>query len=284
MKNTNTGMTQILIKTIVKRALKDIKESPERNTRNLVDMALNFSTGRFQKNFFEAAQKMLRNEQSAYYKLIQDIALTVDIDKIITFGMNVGYTSCTLGAQTIRRLEQEQQFNIPWSITLITDLQNNPDAIETYRSVIQQGKELGVYTWLIFSANKTQQLLPLMKENPDCGFVLFCNATELSESLLEEANFLQNLMFSIQYEENIANACAKLRQREMLYSLHIPYQTENAGLITSGGLLCCAEELQPIFTFFIPASDIFYRISPSVFCEAITLCCYICCIQKSLRC
>lgn len=51
------SMSEILIRSLVKRAIKDIRESPERSTRNLVDMALNFSNGRFQTHFLKTAQK-----------------------------------------------------------------------------------------------------------------------------------------------------------------------------------------------------------------------------------
>lgn len=45
-------VSRILIETIVKKTLKEIKDSPERSVRNLVDMALNCSEGRFQHRFF----------------------------------------------------------------------------------------------------------------------------------------------------------------------------------------------------------------------------------------
>ena len=44
--------SRILIETIVRKALKDIKKSPERSSRNLVDLALQFSEGKFQQDFF----------------------------------------------------------------------------------------------------------------------------------------------------------------------------------------------------------------------------------------
>lgn len=255
MNNINEGMTQKLIRTFVKKAFHDIKEEPQRNIRNLVDMALNFSNGRFQKNFFESAQELLRNEQSAYYKLIQDLVLSVDTDRILTFGMNVGYTSCTAGAEVIRKIEQEQGFNIPWSLTLITDLQKNANVMPIYSSLIQQGKELGIYTWLIFSSNRTPELLPLIKTNPDCGFILFCQAEEVTEALLSEADSLPNLMFSIEYGEAAVDTCARLRQKKLLYSVHIPYQEKDAASITSGEFLCWSETLHPIFTLFIPPAS-----------------------------
>ena len=50
--------SRIIIKTFVRTALKDADESPERCTRNLVDMALHFSKGRFQQEFFEGFLRM----------------------------------------------------------------------------------------------------------------------------------------------------------------------------------------------------------------------------------
>ena len=73
-KDTN----QILIETMVQRSLRDIACSPERTIRNLVDLALNFSHGRFQRNFLETAQAMLKNKKSAYYDLLKDAIASID--------------------------------------------------------------------------------------------------------------------------------------------------------------------------------------------------------------
>ena len=59
--------SRIIIKTFVRTALKDADESPERCTRNLVDMALHFSKGRFQQEF-QMAEKL----PSHFVELVQD--------------------------------------------------------------------------------------------------------------------------------------------------------------------------------------------------------------------
>ena len=103
--------SRIIIETLVRKALRDIKDSPERSMRNLVDMALHFSQGRFQQRFFTAAQTMLQNEQSAYYDMVQDLVNHVDPERILRFGMDLGYNSCTYGANTIRCLEEKEKCN-----------------------------------------------------------------------------------------------------------------------------------------------------------------------------
>ena len=82
--------SRIMIKTFVKSALKDAENSPERCTRNLVDMALNFSNNSSQYSFFSIARQMLNNENSPYYPLIEDILKHIDKDKLLNFGLNIG--------------------------------------------------------------------------------------------------------------------------------------------------------------------------------------------------
>ena len=103
MENT---MSRILVTSVVRKALNDMKESPERSTRNLVDMALQFSEGRFQQRFFTSAQTMLKNKNSGYYGLIRNTLARVDTERLFTFGMNLGYNSCTVGARKIRENEK----------------------------------------------------------------------------------------------------------------------------------------------------------------------------------
>lgn len=78
----------IIIETVVKKTLREIKDSPERSIRNLVDMALLFSDGRFQRNFFEVAQTMLQNEHSPYYGLIEDTIAHVNSERLFQFGIH----------------------------------------------------------------------------------------------------------------------------------------------------------------------------------------------------
>ncbi len=113
-----TNLNRTLIETTIRNSIKQIKNDPERSMRNLIDMALSFSNGRFQKHFLEVAQTMLQKETSCYYKIIPDLVANGDTERIVTFGMNIGYNGCTLGAQTIRELEATEHFNIPWSISL----------------------------------------------------------------------------------------------------------------------------------------------------------------------
>ena len=66
------SMSRILIETTVRQTLKGLQDNPKRSVRNLVDMALHFSEGRFQYRFFQTAHTMLEHQDSAYYALVED--------------------------------------------------------------------------------------------------------------------------------------------------------------------------------------------------------------------
>lgn len=95
-RSVNT-IARTLIQTVVRQKLNAIKSDPERSLRNLVDMGLSFAAGSEQKRFLQQAQRTLQDENSAYYRIIYDMALHVDTEHLMGFGMNLGYNSLTAG-------------------------------------------------------------------------------------------------------------------------------------------------------------------------------------------
>jgi len=249
MENT---MSRILVTSVVRKALNDMKESPERATRNLVDMALHFSEGRFQQRFFTSAQTMLKNENSGYYGLIRDTMAYVDTERLFTFGMNLGYNGCTEGAQKIRASETKLGFNIPWTITLKLDARIVEERMSRYHDLIRQGEGLGIYAWMLFASDTAQAALSFPQEHPDSAFCLFCEADDLTPGVLEQAAELHNLMLVVRYEESAADICAQMRELGLLYSVWYEYGIQDVETILNGDLFYSAQQLFPIFTVLVP--------------------------------
>lgn len=248
MENT---VSRILIETIVKKTLKEIKDCPERSVRNLVDMALNFSEGRFQYRFFEAAQTMLKNENSPYYGLIRDTVAHVDAEHLAGFGMNLGYNGCTVGAKKIRATEETRDFNIPWSVSLCIDAEYFPAHLEQYHRVIDQGESLGIYTWLLFVDGPPHEVLALTDRHSDSAFILFCTPQDATPPFLDVAASLNNLMLAIRFGENAPQVCTLARERGLLYSVYHCYCAGDTEAITSGTMFHGIERLHPVFTILL---------------------------------
>jgi len=254
-----------LIETVVRRTLSDIRDCPERTIRNLIDMALHFAEGRFERNFFSIAQHMLEDEHSAYYDLIKDAAMNVDTERALRFGMNLGYNGCALGAKTIRENEGKHCFNIPWSLSLIVDSLRFGELKECYHALIAQANSLGIYTFLLRTKGRMQDILSLIEHHKNSAFVLFCKAEEITDSFINVLEELPHAMVSVLMSKDADEACAMLRNRRHLYALEIPYGTENAAAITSGSALDTAQMLHPAFTLLTPESSCPESISQRVY-------------------
>lgn len=246
------SMSRMLVETVVKRALNSIKESPERGIRNLVDMALQFSEGRFQKNFFAATQTLLQNENSAYYSLVRDAVTYTDMNRLYTFGMNLGYNSCTEGARRIRRNENEMHCRIPWTLFLQINATGFDERLDMYNTLIQEGERLGIYTWMIGAMDDPQKALSLAKSHPDSAFCIFCEYEKITAAFLDDAAEIYNIMPVIRYEESAADLYANLRKTGMLYSVWYPYGQNDIEIILNGDLFNSTQQLSPIFTVLIP--------------------------------
>lgn len=249
------SMFRILIETVVKNSLKNIQDNPERGIRNLVDLALQFSEGRFQKNFFSTAQTMLQNENSAYYGLVRDTVAHTDTERICTFAMNLGYNGCTVGAQRIRENEKSLRCNIPWAMTMRID----PDTFEhnrqSYQAMLLEGESLGIYTWMLFAPGQPEKVLPLVKEHSDSAFFIFCKGEDMTAEFLDEVSELYHVMIAVQYEESAAGICDTLRKTGLLYSVWYQYGQKDAEYILNGDLFSSAQQLSPVFTAFLPGPD-----------------------------
>lgn len=247
------NMSSLLVGTVVKKALRSIKEDPERCVRNLVDMALQFSAGRFQKRFFAAAQTMLQNEGSGYYDLIRHSVVNADTDRLYTFGMNLGYNGCTVGADRIRKNEAKLGCRIPWTIILQLDPKQYASHVHEYHTLIRDGEALGIYTWMIFAQQQPETVLSLAAAHPDSAFVLFCEPEDVTSAFLDHAAEIQNVMITVRYDEETSDGiCSSLRDMGLLYSVWYQYDSSDAEQIVSGDLFSSTQQLHPFFTALIP--------------------------------
>ncbi len=246
-----SNLNRTLIETTLRNSIKQIKNDPERSMRNLIDMALSFSNGRFQKHFLEAAQTMLQRETSCYYKIIPDLVANADAERIVTFGMNIGYNGCTQGARTIRELEAKEHFNIPWSIFLELEKHSYYKNKAHYHSLLSKGKEMGIYTWNIHTPDNPSYVFDLAAKFPECAFTIFCTPENITHALLDDARNLYNILFLVKYGDNLEEACSLLRSQEFLYSVFYPIEEPDFDTEQLDEILSDTENQNAVFTVLL---------------------------------
>ncbi len=243
------SMNRIMVKTIVKKAIRDIKTDPERTTRNLIDMALNFADSRFQKEFYSSAQGLLTNESSGYYALVKDTITQINEESLLTFGMNLGYNGLYEGAGKIRKAEGKDGFNIPWTVSLtITE----GKVFDPHHRAIEQGEAMGIHTWQLFSQSGIFECMTLAEKHPDSAFVIFCSSNEITWSVLDYADDLRNIAIVVSFDKDADVVCDMLRASGILYGISYTYTEKDLPAIESGELLHDMEQLHPAFSVLKP--------------------------------
>lgn len=246
-------LNRVLIEGMLKKAVSDIHISPGRTIRNLIDLAVNFSKGRFQKKFLGSIQEMLQNPESKYYQLFMDIVSNVDMDLLIKFGMNLGYNGCTKGANLIREIEKQKGFNIPWALILNVNPEKLETEPETYPEILRQGVSLGIHTYCLgIRDGNPEKLIPVFEGQPDCAFVIFLNGHQITEKFLASAKENKHVMISVYNDKSAEEACAKLREHHLLYAVQQRYTEKDREEILSGEWLESILPLQPQCAFLVP--------------------------------
>jgi len=248
------SMSRILIETVVKNTLKGLRDDPERNIRNLVDMALHFSGGQFQQRFFETAQRMLENETSPYYGLVRDLTSYADTEHLLRFGMNLGYNSCTYGAQRIRRNEEQLGHNIPWTVLFQMD-SRSLEHLAQYDAAISDGEKLGIYTWMLFAPKIPRQLLQLIGNHTDSAFFLFCEPEDITDRFLDSVSELKHMMLAPRYQEGQEDVYGRLRALGLPYSVCCPYSKDDLEAVLNGDLFASIQQIRPVFAVLLPRPD-----------------------------
>lgn len=249
-RSVNT-IARTLIQTVVRQKLTAIKNDPERSLRSLVDMGLNFAGGSEQQHILQLAQQTLQDESSAYYRIIYDMALHINTDHLLGFGMNFGYNSLTAGARHIRRLETESSCDIPWCLTLVIGQEGFAAHEDAYTALIEQGKKLGIYTYLLLAPQLPVGLFSLLQSQKDCAFLVFTGPEELTDDAIDSMAQLTHVMPVVRFCTDAEEVCEAMRRREMLYAAYCLYSPRTAGADLLEDTLSDTGRLHAPLTFFI---------------------------------
>lgn len=255
------NITKALLRTTFKRSLADIQRDPKRSVRNLVDLGLQFADGLYQRQILYLAQNYLSNEDSAYFRLAENIVNTIDHDKLINYGINFGYNGCTRGARIIREQEARLGCHIPFLLAF--NVSSAPDAlsVETIADTVSQGIKLGIYIYVIIcSSEEYERLLNMAAGFSDCAFLFFVNPKRLTREIISRISEIDNIVTSVRFElEN--DSCLKkvraMRDQGCIAVAHYRYSPETLNMLLSGEITEMISETGVIagILYSMPDSD-----------------------------
>lgn len=251
-----TALTKVLIENLFDRYLPKLQLDTSRSIRKLVDLGECLSSGNKQKQFFQAAQKLLSKDDSPYYAVVQRVISQFNPRSIKTFGMNLGLNSWS---DLCRRAVQKDV--PPW--TLLFHLKGTPDALslDELTELLRESVSIGIHTfllWLDRSYDALNELISRIRGFADCAFALFLPANLLNASVLQQAELSNNLLFSLEDTPDLdpEPAAHLLRKKKCPFALHTVYQTSSdAENILCGKWLERVNHLFSPFAFFLPGAE-----------------------------
>lgn len=250
-----TAIRRMLVENLADRYLPKLQFDPKRSIRKLVDMGECLSSGKTQKRFFQAAQRLLAKDNTPYYTLVQRVISQCDPSTIKTFGMNLGFNSWTALAN-----RKSREAAPPW--TVMFQLDNKPDALplDELTALMHRCTDAGIHTflfWLDRSYGLLDDLTARLKGFSDCACAMFTPADLVSKDVLNQAKQAHNLLFSLNDSpgEDPEAAARALRAQRSAFALHTVYSTPSeAENILCGKWLERVNRLFSPFAFFFPGA------------------------------
>ncbi len=249
----------------LEQAFNYLYKDPKENLVKLMDWADKFADGEF-----ETQRKLIReaitDPKHPYYPFIQRLMTDIDPEVMKTIAVNFFINASLVGWPKQEECRKKYGCNIPWAILLDPTSACNLHCtgcwaaeygnklnltFEEIDSIIQQGKELGVYMYIYTGGEplvRKQDLIRICKKHEDCIFLCFTNATLIDEAFADEMLRVKNFVPAISLEgdeastdsrrgkgtyQKVRKAMELLHRKKLLYGISSCYTSANYEAITS---------------------------------------------------
>lgn len=256
----NYKLIHTIIKTAVETGIRYIEDNPKRGVRNLLDLGEYFASSLSQKNFFNLAHDLLKNEDSYYYDIIDSLVQDTSHRTLTDYGINVGYNSLIYGGNIIREYEKEHGFIIPWSIVFNFEKKNSNSLTNTeILNIISSGKTIGIYSYMILldKNNIFDTLYDVFEKNDDCAFTIFIDPGIINEEIVKKISCVSNICILVSIDGCEKSNGSKSEKFELLgkykclYGGYYCYDGSNAINISNGTIVGKLLSLNLSFAFFM---------------------------------
>ncbi len=266
LENLTHKMQRAAVGKMVDVVLSHADKDPEKTVGQIVDLAKQFYGGSFSDETYEHAKKILSDPDSKWSKLINCVLDQTDPNVARTMALNLGYEAFFRGTKTIRENRVKYQCNIPWLILFDPTSACNMHCVgcwageyghknnlsfEDMDKIITQGKELGVYLYMLTGGEplvRKKDILKLAEKHNDVQFAIYTNSTLIDEPFCEEVVRLGNIAFMLSIEGTpetndarrgeghyaaVMNAMDLLKKHGIVFGTSICYTSQNIEAVTN---------------------------------------------------
>lgn len=255
---------------ILDKILSYVDKDPEKNLLELLVRAEKIFGGLFPEKYFAALKSGVYDPDNVYRKLALSIISDVDRNDIKTMLLALGLHAGYYGTKTVRENRDKLGCNIPWTILFDPTSACNRKCkgcwsaqygheqnltLDEMRSIVSQGKDMGTHNYMLTGGEplmRKDDVLTLCKENTDCFFLIYTNASLIDQQLCDDIHKAGNITLALSieggreyndfrrgegtYDKTVA-AMKLLRQNKVLFGVSVCYTQKNIPSVTDESFL-----------------------------------------------
>lgn len=232
----------------------------------LIDLAEKFYGKGLSKESYDAARIAVQDPNNKWVNYINSVIDEANPEFIKKTALNLGYEAFFRGTKTIRENRKKYNCNIPWLILFDPTSACNMHCegcwsgtyghksnltFEDMDKIVTQGKELGVYLYLLTGGEplvKKKEIIKLAEKHNDVEFAIFSNSTLIDDAFCKELVRLGNITFLLSIEgtpetndarrgeghfEAVMKAMDLLKKYGIVFGTSICYTKYNVEAVTS---------------------------------------------------
>ena len=259
-------MQRAAVSKMVDVLFSHMENDREKAIGQVVDLSKQFYGDSFSEEAYQQAKNILSDPDSKWSKLINSVLDQTDPHVARTTALNLGYEAFFRGTKTIRENRVKYQCNIPWLILFDPTSACNMHCVgcwageygnknnlsfEDMDKIVTQGKELGVYLYMLTGGEplvRKKDVLKLAEKHNDVQFAIYTNSTLIDEPFCQEVQRLGNIAFMLSIEGTpetndarrgeghyaaVMHAMDLLKKYGILFGTSICYTSQNIEAVTN---------------------------------------------------
>ena len=251
---------------VVDRLLKYIDRDPQANIVKLANRIEPIFNKIFPPENFKRIKEIANDKDNVWTKfalsIIEDVDHSVIKQMLLSFGIDAGY----YGTKAVRENREKYKCNIPFNILFDPTSACNLNCkgcwaaeyghkqnltLEEMQSIVSQGKELGCHFYWLTGGEpliKKKEVLEICRNNKDCIFLIFTNATLVDEDFCRAMNECGNITLALSIEGSeesndwrrgdgayatTLKAMDLLHKNKCIFGVSVCYTSKNLSVVTS---------------------------------------------------
>ena len=232
---------------------------------------------------FTKMKAAVKSGDNCYLTLAENILRDVDRGLIKSLLLSMGVHAGYYGTKTVRANRDKYNCNIPWTILFDPTSACNLHckgcwaaeyghalklSLDEMRSIVKQGRALGTHFYMLTGGEpliRKDDIVTLAKENPECTFLIYTNATLVDEKLCRDIKKCGNITLALSIEgtkesnddrrgegaySRTLKAMELLKREKILFGISICYTRKNVEAVTDDAFLDKMVDLGVKYAFY----------------------------------